>query len=542
MIVFIILTLLATAPGDSRSTAIFLQTSSAPEVSNLPGNQKYTSDFDSSIPLPANNTAPTVQVQETPYRKGGSKMEDTQCLSPTISKSRAGPEYFGDGFDDISLVPGTNTEELHTSCVPALSEMVRQPTPEQDSSPPEGQLVPLDHVSSSETENSEVEFPNELAMSQQQLQREFQEHMDVEVPVTSEVEETRIEDEDRSQYSPSQRPSRTKGARKVIKIVDFQSQEIRAADAHHVSSLLEEQKREFMGLKDGYDFAGLEFEGDKLSRGDGGLSGEPELQAPDGHTISKSIEIGSSPVPSVTGHLSIEFDDKKDAASDLSQSNIRKRNQSPPSEITKSVKKPRADDESYRTSNRSVSAPPPHHTTQESVRVSTRPHNESQPNPDRTGSSDEDLEPGGDDLMAGFPSIDSRADHEFKPSWPPQASSEPEMYAGIRKRHLNVPGYKRLTDEQKEELDRRRQEYFGIKTSTKRLFSVELQRSMQKASSLSSRRAAISGAAERAKPKEDEWYRDENTPVKVFYRKFKELKQVKAELAAREGRSGDGGA
>lgn len=467
-------------------------------------------------------------------------MRNSQSLSPAISRTHAVLGYFQGESDDITLIPGTNMEELRNSSASTHIRAGRPLTPEQDSSPPEGQ-IPLDCIpSSAEADNQDTNFPDDFSMSQWQLQREMQQRTEIEVPATSEIDSTRVQCA--QSQPPSRRLSKTRKLKRLIKSVDFQSQEIRAANAHSVSSMLEQQKRQFLGL-DGYASGGPDSQGDRPPPMGERLGKEPGTDVP--KSLAHTIRVKRSPASasSVRSCMSIGSDDE-DVYSNISRLNTRKRHQSPPSDIPKPTKKLRADDEStYGTSHTSPPGLPPHRETRDRVETPTDPRNE----PSRVESEDEDPgeaepEPNDDDIMAGFPAIDSLIDDAPEPPRPPQIPSKPEIYAGIRERHLDVPGYEKLTDDQMKELDRRRQEYFGItpRDGTRRLFSVQLQRAMQivPPSPPLRKRTKSLERRETAKTVGDEWYRDENTPLKVFYRKFKELKQVKAELES--GKDGSG--
>lgn len=450
----------------------------------------------------------------------------------------------------MTLIPGTNTEELRGSSASAQIFVARQSALEQGSSYQGGRTVPLDRISSPVDINYlDDDLPGDLAMSQQQLQREMQQHVEIEVPATSEADDVRIEDA-QSQPLLSRNPSETKKLRQPIKSVDFQSQEIRAAnEVTDVSSMLEQQKRQFLGSKVGCDFDDLDFQKDYSPPMNKTLSGKHEAGAGAGvskiPTLANIPEVGDSlaRVTPIRNHGSAK-PNNENAASEISQSNIRKRHQAPSPGIPKPAKKVRADDKStHETDHRPSSVPS--HTMQDKVKISTRLQGEpSMAAIGGSASKDKDKFEYDDDSMADI--IGSPADNEFELTLPPQTPLAPEIYAGIRERQLYVPGYGKLTDDQKKGLDERRREYFGITScdGTKTLFPTELQRAMRNASSspLSRRKAKGPEAQEVAETADDQWYRDENTPLKLFYKRFKCLKQVKAELATVESRvSGDNG-
>lgn len=486
-----------------------------------------------SLPSSASNTAPTVQVEETPYRKGGSGIRNSQPPSPTVSRTHAIPGYFHGEFDDITLIPGTNTEELGDSGASAHAQL---PTPDQGSSPPEIQVISLDYIPSSmETGNHDVSFPDDFTMPQRQLRREIQQRTEVEVPATAEMDDTRVQYTG-SQQPPSRKLSKRKH-RRLIKSVDFQSQEIRTANTHNVSSMLENQKRQFLSLEDGHNFESLDPQVDFPLPMNECWGKPPEIKIPKSLANISGIHSSLAPARHVGTYLSISSDE--DVIPNISPSNTRKRHQPTSSDVPKPAKKPRAGGKSiYGTSHTLPPTSASIHAAHDTVETPTGPRNELS----RTTSIesvDEDrgeIEPeaDNDDLMAGFPQIESSIDNAPEPPWPSQTPSKPEIYAGIRERHLYVPGYGNLTDDQKKELDKRRREYFGItpREGAKRLFSVKLQRAMQSASSSPSLRKRVkhTGGGKAVKTMGSEWYRDENTPLKIFYRNFKELKQVKAEL------------
>lgn len=513
-----------------------MQTSSASAVPDVPCKQ---SSFRTppSLSYSPSNTPPTVQVEETPYRKGSSGIRNSQPPSPTVSRTPAILGYFHGESDDITLIPGTNTEELGNSSSSPHALATRLSTPDQGSSPPEMQVTSLDYIPSSAETRNDLSSLDDSAMFQRQLRREIQQRTDVEVPATAETDDARV------QYTGSQQPlslelSRKRKQKRLIKSVDFQSQEIRTANTHNISSMLENQKRQFLGLEDGHSFEGLDSQGDRPLSMNERLGINPEIKIPTSLVNISGIHGSSAPVRHVGVHVLISSDDE-DVIPNISPSNTRKRHQPTPSNAPKSAKKPRAGGES--TCGISHTQPPASasiHAAQNTAKSLAGPRNELSRTTSESVDEDKgEIEPevDNDDLMAGFPPVESSIDNAPEPPWPSQIPSKPEIYAGIRERHLSVPGYGNLTDDQKKELDKRRQEYFGItpREGTNRLFSVKLQRAMQSASSSSPLRKQAKrtgGGGKAVKTVGDEWYRDENTPLKIFYRNFKELKQVKAEL------------
>lgn len=541
MAILIVTHKITVASGGSPSTAKLLQTSSVSAVLDVHCNQNSL-ETPPSVPSSASNTAPTVQVEETPYRKSGLGMRNIQSPSPTISRARASLGYES---DDITLIPATNTEELCNSSASVSFLAARTSTSERDSSPPEVRAISPGHTpSSAKIGNLEASFPNNFSTPQRQLRREMQQCTQIEVPATSETDGIKVQHA-RPQPPPSRRISKTRKLKRLIKSVDFQSQEIRAANAHNVSSQLEKQKKEFLSLEDGCDFEDLDFQMDCPPPTDEYPCKELGMDTPGspGKTIGKRDLPAPVPASPVKSYVLISSGDEADS-SKIPQSATRKRHQPAPLSVSKPAKKPRADDEfTYGTSHSSPLVLPTHHAAENIIKI---------PRDSRTSRTatvksveDEDeaeIEPEPDsDLMAGFPAIYLPTDYIPESSWSSQIPPRPEIYAGIRERHLDVPGYGNLTDGQKKELDKRRQEYFGItpREGTKRLFSVELQRAMQATPPSSSfkKRTKHTVVGELANTVANEWYRDENTPLKIFYRKFKDLKQVKAELESGTDRS-----
>lgn len=516
-------------PGDDLSTAALFHTSSTSALLDV------HCPFETPPPLSpsASNTAPTIQVEETPYRKSGPEMRNIESPSPTISKAHAALGYES---EDITLIPATNTEELSNSSTSASFLTAQPSTPERGSSPPEAQVISLDHISSSlETEAGP---PGDFFTPQRQLQREMQQCAEIEVPATSETGRVQCA------RPPPRRLSKARKPKKLTKSVDFHSQEIRAANARNVSSQLEKQKKEFLSLEDEYDFGSLDFQEDCPPPTNENQCEELEMEIPE--SLRKAVRDSPAPTPvsPVRTYVLISSDDE-DVASNMSQSNTRKRHQPAPLNVPKPAKKLRADEFTYGTSYSSPAILPSHHVAENRNKIPAGSRNKSSPRIAEMESVEDkdevEVEPELDnnDLMAGFPTIHLPIDNVPESSWSSQIPSRPEIYAGIRERHLDVPGYGNLTDGQKNELDKRRQEYFGItpREGTKRLFSAKLQRAMQAARPpLPLKRQ--SKHTEAGKPVANEWYRDENTPLKIFYRKFKELRQVRAELQGGTDASG----
>lgn len=541
MTILIITHKITVASGGSPSTAKLLQTSSVSAVLDVRCNQNSL-ETPPSVPSSASNIAPTVQVEETPYRKSGLEMRNIRSPSPTLSRARASLGY---EYDDITLIPATNTEELCNSSASVSFPAARTSTSERDSSPPEVRAISLGHTpSSAKIGNLEAGFPNNFSTPQRQLRREMQQCTQIEVPATSETDGIKVQ-RARPQPPPSQRISKTRKLKRLIKSVDFQSQEIRAANARNVSSQLEKQKKEFLSLEDGCDFEDLDFQVDCPPPTNEYPCKEFGMDTPGSlrKAVGKRDLLAPVPASPVKSYVLISSGDE-DGASNIPQSATRKRHQPAPLSVSKPAKKPRADDEfTYGTSHSSPLVLPPHHAAENIIKIPRDSKTSRTATIKPAEDKDEaEIEPEPDsDLMAGFPAIYLPIDHIPEPSWSSQIPSRPEIYAGIRDRHLDVPGYGNLTDGQRKELDKRRQEYFGItpREGTKRLFSVELQRAMQATPPSSSfkKRTKHTGVGELANTVANEWYRDENTPLKIFYRKFKDLKQVRAELENGTNRS-----
>jgi len=116
---------------------------------------------------------------------------------------------------------------------------------------------------------------------------------------------------------------------------------------------------------------------------------------------------------------------------------------------------------------------------------------------------------------------------------------KPEMYAGIRSRSLRIPGQEDRTEAEKRSEDEKRKRYFG--TNQARPWNdpwkpvgelarlekdrLEKEAKLEKGSPL--KPSAILGGT----PAAEDWFRDPDTPVKVFLRKLRKLKQVENDAA-----------
>jgi len=111
---------------------------------------------------------------------------------------------------------------------------------------------------------------------------------------------------------------------------------------------------------------------------------------------------------------------------------------------------------------------------------------------------------------------------------------EPEMYAGIRSRSLRIPGQEDKTEAEKQSVDVKRKKYFGTNQARPwndpwkpvgELARLEKGR-LEKEAKLGEDSSPKPSAKPRGTPAAEDWFRDPDTPVKVFLRKLKELKQV----------------
>lgn len=116
---------------------------------------------------------------------------------------------------------------------------------------------------------------------------------------------------------------------------------------------------------------------------------------------------------------------------------------------------------------------------------------------------------------------------------------KPEMYAGIRLRSLRIPGQEDKTEAEKQSEDEKRKKYFGTNQarpwndpwkSVGELARLEKDR-LEKEAKLGENSHPKPSAKPRGAPAAEGWFRDPDTPVKVFLRKFKKLKQVENDAA-----------
>ncbi|KAG0644673.1 hypothetical protein HOY80DRAFT_1028551 [Tuber brumale] len=112
---------------------------------------------------------------------------------------------------------------------------------------------------------------------------------------------------------------------------------------------------------------------------------------------------------------------------------------------------------------------------------------------------------------------------------------ELEMYAGIRSRSLHIPGQEGKTEAEKQSEDERRKKYFGTDQARPwndpwkpvgGLARLEKDR-LEKEAELGEDSPSKPSEKPKGTPAVEDWFRDPDTPVKVFLRKLKELKQVK---------------
>lgn len=565
------------AVGDSLSTVL---DSVAPEAINVSKSQEHDEGVAPALSSSSiNSTAPSIQVEETPYKKGVSVLG--KDLSPTIAKSKSRIDSVcADEGLDLTLIPGTNMEEPH------ISQELRSPVVHgfPTSRPvtiPERQMSSQDLPwPSVELKDPQKGPPDDFARSQEQLMREAQEHQKIEVPDMSEGNKTRVEDGILSHSAAARQVSRSgpRKPRKVLKVVDFGTQEIRAVgNTRSVTDMLENQKKEFMGYKESPNITGM------IERENSSMHERLVVKAPKKNNLLNPDDQS----PATPNHSSRPNDEEM--ASGIDQLNIRKRTQSSPSKKVIAAKKPR------------IEVSPSKHTSATTLPFSKKQRNFKAPASSQTESSsksrmkvpgkgdleddrgeigdseeedftmedcmredslkkdfeekdlEESFELTNDDPMAGFPDIVlSDDDDEPMPMVPetidlvseneesesPEPSppkSKPELYAGLRIRNIYVPGYEELTTEKKNDLDRRRKEYFGVKTSSERLFSAETQRAMTKANLEERERKRKSEKEKKASGSknqgDDEWYRDKDTPMKKLLRNFQELEKSKMKKA-----------
>ncbi|PWW78535.1 hypothetical protein C7212DRAFT_343236 [Tuber magnatum] len=112
---------------------------------------------------------------------------------------------------------------------------------------------------------------------------------------------------------------------------------------------------------------------------------------------------------------------------------------------------------------------------------------------------------------------------------------KPEMYAGIRSRSLHIPGQEDKTKAEKRSGDERRKKYFGTGQARPwnnpwkpvgELARLEKDR-LEKEAKLEEDSSSKSSAKPKGVLAAEDWFHDPDTPVKVFLRKLKGLKQVK---------------
>ncbi|RPB11346.1 hypothetical protein P167DRAFT_220919 [Morchella conica CCBAS932] len=570
--------------SDSLSTVL---DSVAPEAVNVSKSQKYGGGVAPALPSSSiNSTAsPSIQVEETPYKKGVGVLG--KDLSPTIAKSKSRiHSVCADEGLDLTLIPGTNMEEPHIS--QELRSPVLQGSPtSRPVTIPERQMSSQDLPwLSVEPKDPQKGLPDDFARSQEQLMREAQERQKIEVPATSEGNKTRVENDILSHSAAARQVSRSgpRKARKVLKVVDFGTQEIRAAaNTRSVTDMLEKQKKEFMDYKESPDITGMtERENSSMHERP---AVKPGVEAPEKNNLLNPDDQS----PETPNNSSRPNDEEM--ASGIDQLNIRKRTQSSPSKKVIAAKKPRIDASPYKDTSattlpsskkqRNFKAPASSQTESSSKsRMEAPGMGDLGDERGEIGDSEEDdftmedcmredsvkkdfeekdleesFELTNDDPMAGFPDIilsddddepmpmvpeiiDLVSDNEESESpEPSQPKSKPELYAGLRMRDIYVPGYEKLTADQKDDLDRRRKEYFGVKTSSERLFSAETQRAMTKTNleereRESERKSEKEKKASGSKNQGDfEWYHDKDTPMKKLFRHFQELEKSKMKKA-----------
>lgn len=110
------------------------------------------------------------------------------------------------------------------------------------------------------------------------------------------------------------------------------------------------------------------------------------------------------------------------------------------------------------------------------------------------------------------------------------ASAPGGLYAGFRTRSLEVPGYEDLSEGQLKELERRRRRYFG----THRVVEPYIATAETRKGDAVARAAATTAMGQkkgssRPSSNNDQWWRDEHTPMRQFVKKYKKLKSVRTE-------------
>jgi hypothetical protein len=106
----------------------------------------------------------------------------------------------------------------------------------------------------------------------------------------------------------------------------------------------------------------------------------------------------------------------------------------------------------------------------------------------------------------------------------PQAESKSQGgdYVEFRGRLIYVPGYKKLSKEQKSQLSEKRMQYFGTQEYPKILFGGHMKPEDQAEENVSPKIACRGGD-------QDLWWNDKDTPMKRFVERYKSLKQVRNE-------------
>ena len=122
------------------------------------------------------------------------------------------------------------------------------------------------------------------------------------------------------------------------------------------------------------------------------------------------------------------------------------------------------------------------------------------------------------------------------PPPPPPPPPSGGLYAGFRSRTVKVPGYEDLSEGQLKELERRRRRYFGTHRAVEPFIATAARtREGDGEEGEAVTRAAPAAAAGQEggsgwlSGDNDQWWKDEDTPVRQFVKKYKKLKSIRAE-------------
>jgi len=115
------------------------------------------------------------------------------------------------------------------------------------------------------------------------------------------------------------------------------------------------------------------------------------------------------------------------------------------------------------------------------------------------------------------PEEEERKSQEQQPAQP-----QTELYAGFRPRSIAVPGYEKLSDNQRRELDERRRRFFGTHREVEKFIGTPWTSDRGEAVT-AQRKSRWSGDG-------DLWWMEDDTPMRRFVTRFKGLKTVRKEL------------